>query len=247
MENRQSSIYQGIDLDVLEGELRDLILVVDDEEDTTTLLKTILKDSGFNVSSALNGEEALEKNKSYHPHMILLDLMMPEMDGIETLQKLRALTSVPVIILSALSDKHKIVEGLRLGADDYVTKPFHYEELVERVRAVLRRVGTQSNANRFEYPDNGLVIDVLNHTVNLHGQNIDVTPKEFEILTLLAKHSPNMVDYAVICSTLWGEDDQDARNRLKYLVYLLRNKLKKAAPSLDLIKNINRLGYKLNV
>lgn len=247
MENRQSPVNQGIDLDDLEGKHRERILVVDDEKDTITLLKTVLKDYGFNVSGAQSGKEALEKNKFHHPHMILLDLMMPEVDGIETLQKLREVTSVPVIILSALSDKHKIVEGLHLGADDYVTKPFHHEELVERVRAVLRRTDTHIDPNRFEYPDCELLIDVINHTVKLRGQIIDATPKEFKVLTLLAKHSPNIVDYAVICGALWGEDDQDARNRLKYLVYLLRNKFKKAAPSLDLIKNVNRLGYKLNV
>ena len=247
MENKQTNNGSGIDLDMLDSEPRKLVLVVDDDEDTTTLLKTILKGSGFNVSGALSGKEALDKTAEHHPDLILLDLMMPEMDGFETLEQLRSVSSAPVIILSALSEKDKIVQGLQDGADDYITKPFHNEELIERLRSVLRRAGTQTDSSRFEFQDIPLVIDALNHTITLREQEIEVAPKEFEMLTLLAKHAPNMVDYAVICSTLWGNDNQDVRNRLKYLVYLLRNKLKKAAPSLDLIKNINRLGYKLNL
>jgi len=247
MENGQTVDEQGIDLDILESESCKLILVVDDDEDTTKLLKTVLKVNGFNVSGALSGKEAVDKAAAHRPDLILLDLMMPEMDGFETLERLRSVSNAPVVILSALSEKDKIVQGLKDGADDYVTKPFHNEELVERMRAVLRRAGTQADSSRFEFIDVQLVIDVLNHTITLREQEIEVTPKEFEMLALLAKHAPNMVDYAVICSTLWGDDNQDVRNRLKYLVYLLRKKFKKVAPSMDLIKNINRLGYKLNV
>ena len=247
MDENQTQQKPGIDLDTLQREAHQLVLIVDDDSDTNVLLKSVLKFSGFNVSGALSGKDALEKTAYYHPDLILLDLMMPEMDGFETLQKLRSITNVPVVILSALSEKDKIVQGLRMGADDYITKPFNNDELAERIRAVLRRAGRDERGSHFEFEDVGLVIDIMNHTVKLQGQEIDASPKEFEMLVLLARQAPNMVDYPVIATTLWGKDDQDVRNRLKYLVYLLRNKLKEAAPGLDLIKNINRLVYKLDV
>ena len=194
LEKNTETVNAGVDLDALQSGDRQLLLVIDDEKDTTTLLKTILRLSGYDVSGASSGREALQKEAELSPDLILLDLMMPEMDGFETMIELRKVTSAPVIILSALNAKDKIVDGLKTGADDYVTKPFHRDELIERVRAVLRRAEKTRDENRLSFPSIDLVIDRNKYLVYLQGKEIELARKEFEALSLLAAHAPNVIE-----------------------------------------------------
>ena len=236
----------GIDLDDVGAMGRQRIMVIEDESDTVFLLKNILRMAGYNVLSALSGEEALQKIGSQEPDLILLDLMMPDMDGWETFEYVRKMTDTPVIFISALSSKEHIIKGLRTGVDDYITKPFHNEEVVERVRAVLRRAGRAKEVNRFVFPKISMVVDVKGQQVLLEEQNIHLTAKEFSVLMILAKHAPQVVNYQMISEAVWGADSSEARKRAKYLVYLLRRKFAEIAPSIDLIQNVDRLGYRLN-
>lgn len=239
----------GIDLDQVEAVERQRVMVVEDEVDTTFLLKQIFRIAGFNVVSAMDGEEALKKIVKYEPDMVLLDIMMPDMDGWETLKYIRQMTEVPVMMVSALGSKQDVVRGLRAGVDDYVTKPFHSEELIERVRAVLRRTRKAKEISRFVFPQVDLIIDQMNQEVLFGEHLISLTQREFAVLAVLAKHAPAIVSYETIASEVWGEDETDAANarkRTKYLVYLLRQKFNKADPENTLIVNVDRLGYKLD-
>lgn len=235
----------GIDLDDVHSTERQQLLVIEDEPDTVYLLKQILRIAGFDVMSALSGQEALKKLAEYRPDLVLLDLMMPEMSGWEVYNYLRQMTDVPVIVISALGEKEEIVKGLHLGVDDYITKPFHNAEVVERVRAVLRRMKKQQEVNRLVFPNIGLTIDFTTQEVFLNGTEIMLTPKEFSVLAVLAKQAPGIARYEVIANAVWRTDSPEVRNRTKYLVYLLRRKFEEALPGSNLILNADRRGYKL--
>ncbi len=236
----------GIDLDELDISQRKRVLVVEDELDTVYLLKQILRMAGFNVLSATTGREALLKAAEQEPDLVLLDLMMPEMDGWEILEHLRQMIDkVPVIIVSAKASKDDVVKGLAAGADDYISKPFYNAELSERVKAVLRRASKPRELSRLVFPDIEMDLDLNMQEVTIKDQTMRLTPKEFDILSLLAKHSPAIVSYESIADNVWGEDSPEIRRRIKYLIYLLRRKFENIQADPDLILNIDRLGYKL--
>lgn len=236
----------GIDLDELDVSQRKRILVVEDELDTVFLLKQILRMAGFNVLSATSGREALLKAAEQEPDLVLLDLMMPEMDGWAILGHLRQMIeNVPVIIVSAHGSNADMVKGLQAGADDYVAKPFHNTELSERVKAVLRRTNKPRELSRLVFPDIAMELDLNMQEVSIDEKSMRLTPKEFDILSLLAKHAPAIVSYESIADNVWGQDSPEIRRRIKYLIYLLRRKFESIDADPDLIMNIDRLGYKL--
>jgi DNA-binding response OmpR family regulator len=235
----------GADLDEQAGLKRQRILVVDDEPDTVYLLKRIVRTAGFDVFSARSGGEAIRKCKEMGPDLVLLDIMMPEMDGWETLRFIREMTDIPVIMVSAIGMKEEIVHALQIGVDDYLTKPFFNAEVVARIKAVLRRTSHPEPITRFIFPQAKLVIDTATQEVFLDKYEIQLTPKEFAVLAVLAKSAPAIVNYSKISQAVWGEDSEEAHKRTKYLIYLLRRKLAKIEPNNSVIQNIDRLGYKL--
>jgi DNA-binding response OmpR family regulator len=235
----------GVDLDELEPVNRRRILVVDDEPDTITLLKHIFINEGFNVAGALSGKEAIKKLNDINPSIILLDLLMPEMDGKQTLEAIHKINDIPVIVLSALNQKEEIVNLLQKGADDYITKPFNSAEVTARVQAVLRRAEKPMVLNVLSFPGVDLIIDLETYEVTYRGSVIQLTGKMFEVLALLAKSAPKVVNYQELTEKVWGENSASVRNRLKYLIYLLRQEFLKIDDKVDLIENIDRLGYKL--
>lgn len=235
----------GIDLDEIPSIERQRILVIDDEPDTVFLIKNILRMAGYDVLSALSGADALKKCKDLPPDLVLLDLMMPEMDGWETLRYIREMSEVPVIIVSAIGAKEEIVHALDIGVDDYLTKPFFNAEVVARVRAVLRRAGKTQEISRLIFPQISLSVDMSTQEIVFQNKHIHLTPKEFAVMSVLAKNAPAIVSYNKISQAVWGEDSEDARKRTKYLIYLLRRKFETITPEIDLILNIDRLGYKL--
>ena len=193
----------------------------------------------------MSGKEAIKKVGEFEPALILLDLMMPEMDGWETYQYIRKMGDLPVIIISAKENKEEIVEGFRMGIDDYITKPFYNAEVIERVKAVLRRKPAHHEVTQLVYPSAGLEIDFHNQEVRYKQNSVRLTPREFEVFTVIAKDAPNMVTYITIMDAVWQEKSDDARKRMKYLVYLIRKKLETIAPGKDLLQNVDRLGYRL--
>jgi DNA-binding response OmpR family regulator len=238
----------GVDLDEFGMNGRQRVLVVEDEMDTVFLLKQILRLEGFNVLSAISGREALAKLADHQPDLVLLDLMMPEMDGWEMLRNMRKMVSdLPVIIISALGSQVDVVKGLQAGADDYIAKPFYNAEVTERVKAVLRRTSKPQELSKLVFAHIGLELDLESQEVSVHGEAMQLTPKEFAVLLLLAKHAPAIVNYETIADEVWGEDSVEIRRRIKYLVYLLRRKIKQLDPDLNIILNVDRLGYKLQI
>lgn len=240
-----SSVSQGVDLDEVYATERVRVLVVDDDSDLVVLVKHILRSSGFDVLSANNGIEALRRAREVQPDLVLLDLMMPEMDGWETLRNLRQFSNAPVIILSALSSKEEIVRCLYEGVDDYMTKPFYKGEVVARINAVLRRAKQPRETTRYNFPKAGLLIDIKTQEVVFSNHSVQLTAKEFALLSLLAKNAPGIVSYPVIAQAVWGEDVPNVRQRTKYLIFLLRRKFEEIDRDFDLIQSMDRMGYKL--
>lgn len=236
----------GLDLDAVQelGSQR-VVMVVEDDPDTLNLLKLTLRRAGMNVVGATDGKQALRKWVDANPNIVLLDLMMPEMDGWETLGQLRAITDAPIIILSALSQKDFIVRGLKEGADDYVAKPFVGDEVVARIEAAIRRYGSTQPASTLVFPDQGLSIDLQSHQVTLREQLIDLTPREFAVLEILARQHPKPVSYETLAREVWGEDNEKIRERIKWIVYLLRQKIEQNPSHPELILNKTRFGYQL--
>ena len=236
----------GVDLDEVYASERRSVLVIEDEPDTVVLIKQILRSAGFNVMGALSGNEALKKCAEIRPDLIMLDLMMPEMDGWETYRYLRQMCDVPVIVISAVGNKEDVVKALKMGVDDYLTKPFFNAEVVARAQAVLRRYGKAEDVSRLVFPEIDLVIDFQTQKVTLSDQSVQLTNKEFAVLAVLARNAPEVVNYQSIAQQVWGMDTPDVRKRIKYLVYIIRRKFQTLDSERELIANVDRLGYKLN-
>ncbi len=237
---------KGVDLDAVRSKpSANRALIIDDDPDTVDLIKIIFRNAGMDVIGAYNGPEAIEKCADLQPHVILLDLMMPGMDGWETYDRLRRMTDAPVIVVSADTKKDHVVRGLDLGFDDYVTKPFYAPELVARVKSVMRRVEKVTPATFREFPEIGLTIDLESQEVKLNGKDIHLSVREFSVLNVLARKAPRLVRYDEIANEVWGDDSDKIRNRIKYLIYLLRQKLEIDPDRPQLILNREGLGYLL--
>lgn len=238
----------GVDLDLIEaGRKRITVLIVDDEPDMVNLLKRILMDAGMDVVGATSGLEAIERCPRIQPDVILLDLMMPDMDGYETYGYLRNLTNAPVIFVSCKGQRDDVVNGLKSGADDYLVKPVYPPELVARIQSVMRRSRFIPPVTIYTFPNLKLTIDLDTHEVSLGGDQIQLTNKEFEILTVLAKYAPKPVSKDVLAREVWGESDDLIYNRIKYIIHLLRLKMERRPESPQIIQNREGIGYFLAV
>jgi two-component system, OmpR family, response regulator VicR len=245
---QQEQAIIGLDLDEIQSRTSTKrALIIDDDPDSVDLIKLIIRNAGMDVFGAFNGSEALQKCTNLHPNIILLDLMMPGMDGWETYERIRKITDVPVIVVSAITKKEQVVKGLQMGFDDYVTKPFFPPELVARVKTVLRRAGEPKPVTTRVFPEADLSIDSETRDVILRGQVISLTSREFAVLEMLARKAPKMVRYEEIAGEIWNGDGAKVRNRIKYLIYLLRHKLETDPNNPQLILNREGLGYMLNI
>ncbi|HET92302.1 MAG TPA: response regulator transcription factor [Chloroflexi bacterium] len=205
---------------------REIILVVDDEPRMTKFIRMNLELEGYEVIEAHNGLEALEKTRTNLPDLVVLDVMMPELDGFETLEMLREVSSVPVIMLTVRADEEDKVRGLELGADDYVTKPFGAREFVSRVKAVLRR--TQSPATPDEAIleiDDRLAVDFNSREVIVEGERIDLRPTEFRLLYHLIENAGWVVPYETLLARVWGYEYREEIQYLRLYVTYLRQKI----------------------
>lgn len=244
-EHQNESVVLGVDLDAaLKRNKR--VLIIDDDMDTVELLKRILRISDFDVASALSGSDAPRIAEQVNPDVILLDLMMPEVDGKQTFRNLRKITEAPVIVVSALSAKDTIVELLNLGSDDYISKPFNRDEIVARIRAVLRRSKQKTIFDGVSVPEINLTVNFSKREVSYQGKIVHLSPKEYDLVQLLAKNIPHVVHYQEIAEELWNEEEQvEYKNRIKYLVHLIRKKFLAIHPENEVIITVDRFGYRL--
>ena len=220
------------------------ILVVDDEKNIVQLARLYLNKEGFEVEAAYDGAQALDKAKSIRPDLIILDLMMPEMDGLSVCKELRKTSNVPIIILTARGDDVDRIVGLELGADDYVTKPFNPRELVARVKAVLRRA-SQEEPSQLVLEANGLRLDTGSREVTVEGEQVTLRAKEFDLLTAFLRHPGIVLNRERILQMVWGTDYYGDTRTIDVHVAWLREKLSQAKRVK--IQTVWGVGYKLVV
>ena len=219
------------------------ILVVDDEKNIVQLARLYLNNEGFRVEAAHDGKQALEKAKALRPDLIVLDIMMPEMDGLTVCKELRKTSNVPVIILTARGDDIDRIVGLEIGADDYMAKPFNPRELVARVKAVLRRSQGERDAPEV-VEAGGLRIDVASREVTLDGGSLQLRAKEFDLLTAFAQHKGNVLDRERLLRLVWGTDYYGDSRTIDVHVAWLRDKLGDSSVKIQTVWGV---GYKLVV
>ena len=203
------------------------ILAIDDDEEMLQLIQHILESSGYEVITARNGQSGIEKFQKNQPDLVILDVMMPEMDGWEVCHRLRSVSTVPIIMLTALRWYQDVVRGLKIGADDYITKPFHPGELRARVQAMLRRTHMPPPVSgdlplRF---GNDLVIDPGDRQVMVRGKVVRLTPAEYEFLLFMARHADRILPTQVIFNNLWPYDTNANQDRVKWYISRLRKKI----------------------
>lgn len=232
----------GIDLDK-QNQPNKRVLIIDDDADTVDLLKQILIKENFDVASSLSGIEIDLLVRKVNPDAILLDLMMPIVDGRETLQMIRTVSSAPVIVLSALSQKKDIVDLLNSGSDDYVTKPFDRAEIVARIKAQIRRAQTKPIFDGVSIPGIDLIFNFSKHEVVYQGIKMQFTPNEFSLIQILAQNMPNVVSYETIANQVWGRYQAKSKNRIKYLIHHIRRKLLEVNAEHEIILTVDQVGY----
>ena len=201
------------------------VLVVDDDPQIRRVMKATLVGHGYEVVEARTGEDALEKFPQEMPALVLLDMNMPGMDGLETCRLIRSGSDIPVIILSVRNSEKDKVEALDAGADDYVTKPFGIEELLARIRAALRRSPASPEGGPRSYSSGTLEIDFVARAVRVRGKDVRLTPKEFDLLRYLVTHAGKPVTHRELLQAVWGPDYGDEPEDLRVFVNQVRKKI----------------------
>lgn len=225
------------------------ILMVDDEYEIIKLMEIYFNNENFHLLKASNGLEALELLKNHKVDLIILDVMMPSMDGIEACMKIRESSHIPIIMLSAKSQDMDKISGLSIGADDYVTKPFSPLELIARVKSHLRRANqfkASSQKRENEIRIDHLLINCSSHVVMLDGQEINLTPREFDILLLLANHAGNVLSMNQIYEHVWNEPFMESKNTVMVHIRKLREKIEADPRNPQIIKTVWGIGYRLD-
>lgn len=219
------------------------LLIVEDEPDSRELLKIYFEAKGHEVLTAIDGVHALECFKQHAPEMVLLDVMLPRLDGWNVLEAIRAQSDVPVIFLTARDTSDDVIKGLRLGGDDYLTKPFEPRELEARMEAVLRRIQEQNPRSVLRAGE--LLVDDRTKEVWQAGEMIQLSPKEYELLKLLAGDPGRVFSESEIIERLWPPDSLASSNDVKQYVHLLRNKIECDPKHPSFILTVKGYGYKL--
>jgi two-component system, OmpR family, alkaline phosphatase synthesis response regulator PhoP len=231
--------------------MKNKVLVVEDEQSIITLLQYNLQQAGYEVITAMDGEEGLEKALAEKPQIIVLDLMLPKLDGIEVCKQLRLnKVDIPILMLTAKDDEFDKVLGLELGADDYMTKPFSPREVVARVKAILRRtskniVNTEDETSAPQITIGPLRILPENFEAYFNEEALDLTPKEFELLAYLAKNKGRVLTRDQLLSAVWNYDFAGDTRIVDVHISHLREKIEKESKKPNIIKTVRGLGYKL--
>jgi two-component system KDP operon response regulator KdpE len=219
------------------------ILVVDDEPQITRVLRTSLSAQGYDIRVANSGDMALEIMKDWAPSLIITDLSMPSIDGVELCRRVRAVSQIPILVLSVRDQERQKVEALDAGADDYITKPFGMNELLARVRANLRRVPADNELDPvIEVGD--FRIDTAAHKVSVRRNEVRLTPKEFDLLVYLARRPGKVVNHRTLLAAIWGGQSTEQVEYLRVFVGQLRKKLEPDASSPRYIVTEPWVGYR---
>ena len=219
------------------------ILVIDDEVQMRRMLRISLEGAGYRVWEAESGEHGLIEAASRKPDVVLLDLSLPDRDGAQVLKRLREWSSVPVIVLSVRDSESEKVRALDAGADDYVTKPFHTDELLARLRVARRHAISREPVEVFE--EDGLFVDLVQRMVKVNGSLVELTPIQYSLLRLLVTHAGKVLTHTHILREIWGQKSSDQSQYLRVYISQLRSKLRTAGAKEELIKTESGVGYRL--
>ncbi len=222
------------------------ILIVDDDKNICELLRLYIEKEGFETSIANDGKRALNLFASFNPDLVLLDIMLPELDGWQVCREIRKTSGCPIIMLTAKSEVFDKVLGLELGADDYVVKPFESKEVVARINAVLRRIGKNENSSKKEVTYENLSINLTNYELKVNGTQIDTPPKEMELIFHLASNPNRVFTRDQLLDEVWGFDYYGDSRTVDVHVKRLREKLEGVSDKWAL-KTVWGVGYKFEV
>jgi DNA-binding response OmpR family regulator len=224
--------------------MSDKYLVIDDEDTTVQLISILLERRGFEVIKAYSADDGLRKAYRHQPDLVLLDIMMPDMDGWEVCKRLREMSDVPIIFLTARGDVKDMVRGLEMGADDYMPKPYDNDELVARIRAHLRRAPKPNMAEELIFNGGEFRINFMNREVRVRNELKHLTPKEFNLLGVLVRQAGRVVPRTELVTEAWGDEYADAIDSLKLYIHYLRQKLERDAEHPDYILTSRGVGYR---
>ncbi len=224
---------------------KQLVLVADDDAPILRLVRTKLQADGYRVVTATDGQEAVDVFENEQPDIIVLDIMMPRMDGIEALRRIRAESTVPIILLTARTSGRDTVRSLDLGADDYITKPFDPDELSARIAAVLRRTSSvsQPSSQILEYDD--VTIELTNRRVMVRGEEVLLSKTEWEVLSLLASNAGRVMTHGEMLARIWGPEFRDETYYLRTWISRIRKKLGDHLDESPLIRTYPGIGYRI--
>ena len=221
--------------------MKSRVLIVDDDSSLAEMLSIVLRNEGHDVSHVADGAAAVETFRSVRPDLVLLDVMLPGMDGMEICRRIRAESGVPIVMLTARTDTHDIVVGLESGADDYIVKPFKPQELIARIRARLRR-GDEPEPERLEIGD--LVIDVAGHSVRRGDEPLFLTPLEFDLLVALARKPWQVFSRETLLEQVWGYRHAGDTRLVNVHVQRLRSKIEHDPENPQIVVTVRGVGYK---
>lgn len=221
------------------------ILIVDDDIALAKTIERILVDASYEVLLAHTAEDGLRIALSQQPALVLLDVLVPQMGGWEACRRLRALSDVPIVFLTALAEVEYIVQGLETGADDYLVKPFKHSELLARIKAHLRRMQAVSKpSQQYVFGDGSLMIDLPAHLVRTNGREVELTPRESELLAALVGNAGRVVPTADLVRQAWGMKDRNAVENIKPYIHYLRKKIEVDPASPRWILTVRGVGYR---
>ncbi|MCW2971428.1 MAG: response regulator transcription factor [Solirubrobacterales bacterium] len=220
------------------------ILVCDDDPQIRRALNLILREADYEVLISSTAEEALDRAAVMGPHLAIVDLLLPDLHGIELCRRLREWSEMPILVLSAIGEEQTKIDALHHGADDYVTKPFGPGELVARVKAALRRAGRDPTEPRVDLGD--LVVDLAAHAVSMNGADVHLTPTEFALLRVLVLNRGLLMTHRQLLTDVWGPEYADATPVLRTHIANLRSKLQAGGPDQRLIRTDSGIGYRFS-
>ena len=224
-----------------------MLLVIEDDINLGKAIRLILTANGFQVHLADTALSGLQKAYTCRPDAIILDIMLPDMDGWQVCSRLKEMSEVPIIMVTALSSEENVIKGLELGADDYIVKPVSAQELVARVQAVLRRAPCLSKGHSDPQKDivayENLTIDFTRHQVTVEGEQIVLSPTEFRLLSLLVKHRGHLLPYEFLLREVWGPEYINEMDYLRMYIGYLRRKIEKDPSKPSIIYNEKNIGY----
>jgi two-component system, OmpR family, KDP operon response regulator KdpE len=221
------------------------ILVVDDEPQITRVLRRSLSSKGYEVQIAADGEEAIAVFEQWKPNLIVTDLSMPGMGGLELCRRIRKFSTVPILVLSVKGEERMKIEALDTGADDYITKPFGMEELFARIRVALRRASMASN-NESKLEIGDFKVDQSTRTVQVRNETVHLTPKEYELLLYFLRNPGKVLTHRILLGAIWGGDSVEQNEYLRVFIGQLRKKIEKDSANPEYIVTDPWVGYRFN-